>query len=139
MLQLLKPAVITALLAGLAGCTAPEQTCAPGVGSPVVIFSLYMGESIPGRGDLTDKEWQSFLDNTVTTDLPNGYTVVDASGAWMNPISRKTIKEPTKLLIVALPQVPASLAAVNRIRAEYQSKFHQQLVGMTVQQACAVF
>ena len=139
MLRLLKPAVVAALVAGLAACTAPEETCAPGVGSPMVIFSLYMGEAIPGRGDLTDKEWQSFLDNTVTANLPNGYTIFDASGAWMNPITSRTIKEPTKLLIVALPQAPASLAAVNRIRAVYQSKFHQQLVGMTVQQGCGVF
>ncbi len=29
--------------------------------------------------------------------------VIDAKGAWMNPVTHKTIKEPTKILLVALP------------------------------------
>ena len=88
---------------------------------------------------MTDQEWQAFLDETITANLPNGYTVLDGSGAWMNPITRKTIHEATKLLVVALPQIPDSLAAINRIRNAYQTRFHQQLVGMTIEQACATF
>jgi hypothetical protein len=103
------------------------------------VFTLFLGEAIPGRSDLTDDEWQAFLDDTVTANLPNGYTVFDAGGAWMNPMTGKTIRENTKVLVVALPDVPDSLAAVSRIRTEYQARFHQQLVGMTVQQACATF
>jgi hypothetical protein len=38
-----------------------------------------------------------------------------------------------------LPTAPDSLAAVNRIRTEYQVRFRQQLVGMTVEQACGSF
>jgi hypothetical protein len=75
----------------------------------------------------------------VTADLPNGYTILDATGAWMNPITRKTIKEATKVLIAALPATPDSLVAVNRIRRDYQIKFRQQLVGMTAEQACGTF
>ena len=40
---------------------------------------------------------------TVTANLPNGYTVFDANGAWMNPITHRTIREATKMLLVALP------------------------------------
>ena len=57
----------------------------------------------------------------------------------MNPITHKTIKEGTKVLLVALPDAPDSLAAVNRIRGNYQIKYHQQLVGMTVEHACGAF
>ena len=128
------------LIAGLAGCGAPSgRTCAPGYGAPTAVFTLYLGTAIPGRGDLTDKEWQSFLNDTVTANLPNGYTILDARGAWMNPITRRTIKEPTKILVVALPDVPESLAAANRIRTKYQLEFHQQLVGMITEQACSAF
>ena len=104
----------------------------PGYGPPVTVFTLFLRQSYPGRDDLTDKEWQHFSIPTVTANLPNGYTVFDASGAWMNPMTHKTIKEATKVLLVALPEDPDSLAAINRIRTEYQAKFHQQLVGMTV-------
>jgi hypothetical protein len=109
------------------------------MGPPVLVFNLFFGKSISGRRDLTDREWRQFLDDTVTANLPNGYTVVDAQGAWMNPVTHGTIKEGSKLLIVALPVGPESLAAVNRIRNEYQVRFRQQLVGTTVERACGSF
>jgi hypothetical protein len=132
--------VIACQIVGLGACAVPtRQLCAPGMGAPMTTFTLYLGKAISGRGDLTEKEWQSFLDDTVTADLPNGYTILDASGAWMNPITRKTINEASKVLIVALPETPDSLMAVNRIRRDYQIKFHQQLVGMTVERVCGAF
>jgi uncharacterized protein DUF3574 len=127
-------------IASVGGCTTrAAQSCAPGVGSPVAVFTVFLGRAIPERNGLTDKEWQSFLDDTVTANLPNGYTVFDADGGWMNPITRKTIREHTKVLLVALPEVPASLAAINRIRSAYQSQFRQQVVGMTVAPGCGTF
>ena len=124
----------------LSGCTDPAiPSCAPGLGAPMTVFSLFFGRAIPGRGDLTDKEWQAFLDTIVTANLPNGYTLFDATGAWMNPMTKRTIKESTKVLLVALPDAPVSLSAINRIRSEYQIEFHQQFVGMTVQHGCGAF
>jgi hypothetical protein len=132
--------VIVGQIVSLGACGVPNrQFCAPGMGAPMTAFTLYLGTAIAGRGDLTEKEWQSFLDDTVTADLPNGYTILDAGGAWMNPITRKTIKEKTKVLIAVLPETPDSLVAVNRIRHDYQIKFHQQLVGMTSEQVCGIF
>ena len=128
------------LVASLNGCAGPDiPSCAAGLGAPATIFSLYFGRAIPGRGDLTDEEWQSFLDKTITANLPNGYTVFDASGGWMNPNTHATIKESTKVLLVALPDGPDSLSAINRVRTAYQTEFHQQLVGMTAQRGCGAF
>jgi hypothetical protein len=131
---------VPCLIASLGGCGAsPPSSCAAGFGSPAEIFTLFLGRSVPGRGELTDWEWQAFLDNTVTANLPDGYTVWDASGGWMNPITHKTIRESTKVLLVALPEAPDSLMAIERIRTTYQHEFQQQLVGMTVEHACADF
>jgi len=129
-----------ALIASLGGCAAPAVPgCAPGFGKPVAVFTLFLGKAIPGREDLTDKEWQAFLASTVTADLPAGYTVFDANGGWMDPVGHKTISEGTKVLLVALPEGPENLAAINRIRTAYQARFKQQLVGMTVERACGTF
>jgi hypothetical protein len=127
-------------IAALTSC-APQnsQSCAPGFGPPVAVFTLFLGKAISGRDDLTDKEWQAFLDDIVTANLPNGYTAFDAEGGWMSPVTHKTIKEHTKVLLVALPEVPGSLAAIDRIRTAYQIQFHQQLVGMIVDHACGAF
>jgi hypothetical protein len=133
-------AIATVGMTALSGCGPQNsQSCAPGFGPPVVVFTLFLGKAISGRDDLTDKEWQAFLDDIVTANLPNGYTAFDAEGGWMSPMTHKTIKEHTKVLLVALPDVPRSLAAVDRIRTAYQLQFHQQLVGMTVAHACGAF
>ena len=121
-------------------CTAPARlACTPETGSQVSLFTLYLGKAIPGRPDLTDREWQLFLDQTVTPSLPDGYTVLDANGAWRDPRTHRTAGEATKVLIAALPDNPASLAAINRVRSSYQTQYHQQLVGMTVEPVCAAF
>jgi Protein of unknown function (DUF3574) len=128
------------IAASLAACVVPgTRSCTAGVESPMLVFNLFFGKSISGRSDLTEDEWQQFLDDTVTANLPDGHTVIDAKGAWMNPVTHRTIKEDSKLLIVALPAASDSLAAVNRVRTEYQVRFRQQLVGMTVEQACGSF
>ncbi len=105
----------------------------------MLVFDLFFGRAIPGRNDLTEKEWQDFRDDTITANLPNGYTVLDASGAWMNPITHKTISEASRVVVVALPELPGSLAAINRIKSGYQVRFDQQLVGMTIARACGSF
>jgi hypothetical protein len=128
------------LVAGLSECAGPDPpVCAPGAGKKMAVFTLYLGEAIRGRPDLTEPEWRSFLDRAVTPAVPDGYTVLDGSGAWRNRATGATAQEATKILVVALPDTPDSLAAVNRIRAAYQTEFRQILVGMTVEQACATF
>lgn len=137
MFRLIMALCMIASVGGCAARTHPE--CAPALGPSVAVFTLFLGRSIPGRDDLTEQEWQAFLDTTVTSNLPNGYTVFDANGGWMNPITHRSIKEPTKVIVAALPEVPASLVAINRIRTAYKIRFAQQLVAMTVAQACGVF
>lgn len=113
--------------------------CGGEYGPPMALFSLFFGRSIPARGDVTERQWAEFLDRVITANLPNGYTVHDATGAWMNPATQRTIREPTKVLIVALPDVPDSMMAISRIRNAYQVQFRQHRVGMTVRQACGSF
>jgi hypothetical protein len=128
------------IIAVLGGCAVQTGgSCAGGLGAPVEVFTLFLGKSVPGRGELTDNEWRTFLDTAVTANLPNGYTVLDGNGGWMNPVTHQTLKEGTKVLLVALPETPDSLAAVNRIRTAYQVQYQQQLVGMTVGYACGEF
>lgn len=139
----LTAATMVAIWLTMSGCAPSGGSiagrCGPTLGPPVLVFTLFFGKSIPGRGELTDKEWQAFLDKVITANLPNGYTVVDATGAWMNPITSKTIHEGTKMLVVALPDTPDSLAPIGRIRNAYQEQFRQQRVGMTISAGCGSF
>jgi hypothetical protein len=103
------------------------------------IVELYFGRSVEGRGPVTDSEWEQFRDEAITPNLPNGYTVLDGVGAWMNPKSRTTITETTKILIAATPDDDASSAAVQRVRSAYEQTFRQISVGMTTHVGCGSF
>jgi hypothetical protein len=121
----------------LSGCGTPR--CQNGAGDAMRIFDLYFGRSIAGRSEVTDREWKDFRDQVITPALPNGYTVLDGQGAWMNPRLRSTISETTKILVVALPDAPESLSTINRVRGLWQTRFHQYVVGMTIETGCGSF
>ncbi len=103
------------------------------------VFSLYFGRTIHGGGFVSDADWRGFRDDVLTAALPGGFTVLDAEGAWAAPDGRRTLAEPTKMLIVALPAVPSSWAAIAQVRQAYRTRFAQEAVGMTVQPGCASF
>ncbi len=105
----------------------------------MLAFEPFFGQSVTGRGAVTAAEWSGFVEDTVAKALPDGFTIFDARGAWFSPRAGRTIHEATKVILVALPDRPASLEAVNRVRAIYQARFNQQLVGMTVQPTCGTF
>ncbi|MGD0430222.1 MAG: DUF3574 domain-containing protein [Acetobacteraceae bacterium] len=121
----------------LSGCGATQ--CQPGAGQAMRIFNLYFGRSVAGRGEVTDAEWRDFRDHVVTPALPNGYTLLDGEGAWRNPRSNVTVSEVTKILVVAMPDTAESQSAINGIRSSWQHRFHQYVVGMTVQTGCGSF
>jgi Protein of unknown function (DUF3574) len=128
----------------LAACAAPQQavqpaSCPATQGTPMLVVELFFGRSIQGQAEVGDHAWDDFLDQVVTPNLPTGYTVFDATGAWLNPATSHTIHERTKVLLAALPDAAANAAAVARIRKAYEARFHQTLVGMTVAPACGLF
>ena len=129
----------SSILAPLILSACGAAPCGAGSGHAVQVYDLYFGRAVSGRAEVGDKEWRDFRDQVVTPALPNGYTVLDGQGAWMNPRSRTTISESTKILQVALPDAPESLTVINRVRAAWQKRFRQYVVGMTVHSACGAF
>ena len=125
--------------------------CVGGTGVPSRVFQLYFGRSIPRQAStditvsprhgpqVTEQDWIAFRDEVISANLPNGYTVMDAEGAWKEPGAMRTVTERTKVLVTVMPDQPDSIEAVNRVRAAYQARFHQRLVGLAVQPACASF
>lgn len=148
-------AVVAVLLLLPAGCASPEpgtaSRCDAGTGAPSQVFQLYFGQSIPPQAStditvsprhgphVTEADWIAFRDEVISANLPNGYTVMDAEGAWKQPGATHTVTERTKVLVAVMPDQPDSIKAVNRVRAAYQARFHQLLVGLIVQPACASF
>ena len=124
----------------LTGCAGMDPAgCIAGTGKPMQVYQLYFGRNIGTGASVSDADWKAFRETAVTPHLPDGYTVLDGDGAWAAPGGQRTVTDPTKVLIVAMPKGPDGLAAVTRIRLEYQHRFSQDLVGTIVQPGCALF
>jgi len=103
------------------------------------VFELFFGRGAGGTPDVTARAWEVFETEVISSILPNGYTLFDATGAWLNPVSQHPIRERTKVLLAALPDTANARTAISRIRTAYQVRFHQLAVGMIAMPACGSF
>jgi Protein of unknown function (DUF3574) len=110
------------------------QDC-PAPLKPSLRVEMYFGRSVQGGAPVSDRQWAEFVTQEMTPRLP-GLTVVDAQGAWKD---EKQMRERTKLVIVVLPDEPASREGIAAIASSYKSRFHQKSVGIVTQSACASF
>jgi hypothetical protein len=122
-----------------AACTEPPPSCTHVGGTPMLEYHLFFGRDIAGRPPLTDPEWADFAARVVTAQLPDGFTEFDAEGQWMNPVTHHISRDPTKVIIVAVPDTPATVAAIATVKDANRARFHQQSVGTTVAPVCAAF
>ena len=88
---------------------------------------LYLGMTRPGGADVTDAEFQSFLDEVVTPLFPDGYTVMPAEGRWREQ-SGVVRTESSRVLIILYRATPNEDRKIERIRDTYKSRFNQEAV-----------
>ena len=132
-------ATLTALLA--LSCSDGEQmTCPEGL-EPYVAFNFYFGLQTSGGEEVTDAEWQTFLAQEVTPRFPDGLTVFDAAGQWLDTDADRLYREGTKVLNILVPADSAESAkrALDEIADVYVEQFDQQVVFKTSAQSCAGF
>ncbi|KUL97437.1 hypothetical protein DK26_00210 [Bosea sp. WAO] len=126
-------------LAGLlASCaTLPPLACSPGQ-EAVLTAELLFGRKIGERLGVSEAAFRRFIDEEVTPRFPDGLTVLDASGQYRDADSR-LIREPSKLLLIALKDEPEGRARLAAIAQAYKTRFHQQSVGTILRPACVSF
>lgn len=121
----------------LAACAPQAPPCAP----PAVAatsFEAYFGRDKPG-GEVTDAEWQGFLNGVLNPRFPDGLTVVDAEGRWRDPGSGKILAERTKLVLIVAQDGPAARQALEAATADYRRRFDQHSVLRVERPVCATF
>lgn len=88
--------------------------------------TLYFGLSRP-NGSVSELEWQIFLRDEVTRRFPDGLTVWQAEGQWLNP--RGSIDhEQSKVLLLVHPDTAAARQSVQAVIQSYRKAFDQQSV-----------
>jgi hypothetical protein len=105
----------------------------------MLLFQMFFGRSVPNRGPVTSREWNAFLRQSVTPRFPDGFTVYDAYGQWLNPKRNAVIRESTKVIVIAAADTPEVRAKVAEVSENYRRLFHQQSVGIITTAGCGAF
>jgi Protein of unknown function (DUF3574) len=131
-------ALLLSLLAGQAAA-APEVACPLPGQKQMLVVQLFFGQSVKDRRPVSDKEWRSFLARAVTPRFPDGFTVYDGYGQWMNPQTQSIGREKTKVVVIATEDTPALRTRIEELSGIYRTRFHQHSVGLITSPGCAVF
>jgi hypothetical protein len=122
--------LLAALACRVAVADAPSATAAlQGDGSrPAaahwVRSELYFGTGpvdLPDPG-LAETRWRAFLDREVTPRFPDGFTVLDGYGQWLERGKREPERLRSKVLVILREDTAASRAALDEIRRAWKER-----------------
>ncbi|MGF1566686.1 MAG: DUF3574 domain-containing protein [Nodosilinea sp.] len=88
---------------------------------------LYFGRNIAGGGEVSEAEFQQFLDQEITPRFPDGLTVYDADGQFLDS-TNTLIQEPSKVVSLIFEDTAENEAAVDHIIQAYKQQFQQESV-----------
>ena len=124
--------VMTALAAPAAMALQQADDKPAGVqltGETWVRTELFFGTDKPGP-DVTDYQFNRFVNDTVTPRFPDGLTVLAGNGQWKDSETGQIVRERSKVVILLYPVDGAqnSSRKIEEIRDTYEKKFQQQSV-----------
>ena len=133
--------IASVLLPGLlsidVGEAAAADRCRPPL-EPWTQVELYFGRDLGGEAVVSDEAFRQFLAETVTPLFPDGLSVVEVAGQFRDS-KGAIVREPTKLLIILVPDAAAVAPDVETIVAAYKERFDQQSVLHAEQPVCVGF
>jgi hypothetical protein len=118
---------------------AQEPSCPLADEKPMLVTQLFFGLSIKGRGAVTRSEWTAFVRRNVAPRFPDGFTVYEAEGQWLDPASHAVVRENSKVMIIAAQDSAAVRAKIIEVSDLYRKTFQQQSVGIITRRECAAF
>jgi hypothetical protein len=139
------PRVLIALMAALVALADPrvsaaqELSCPLAKQKPMLVTQLFFGLSVKGRGPVTPQEWTVFVRRNVAPRFPDGFTVYEAQGQWLDPASHAVVRENSKVMIIAAEDTAEVRTKIGEVSDLYRTAFHQQSVGVITRRECAAF
>jgi predicted nuclease of predicted toxin-antitoxin system len=98
---------------------------------------LYFGRNIGTTGKVTNREFREFLNDVVTPKFPDGLTVYNAKGQFLDQFER-LIREPSKVVSLITEDTQANEEAISQIIAAYKHQFQQESVLQVVDEEIGV-
>lgn len=134
----MRAALIGFISLTLTSCTSVTKTPACN-GTTMTETRLYFGMSIPHGKPVTTTKFDAFVRTQVVPRFAEGFTLLNASGQWLDTETHQPLSESSKLLIRLHNADAGQEAAISDIIAAYKAQFHQQSVLRTDALVCAAF
>lgn len=106
---------------------------------PMVMVEFFFGLARENHGPVTDQEWQSFVEDTLTGDFPDGLTVYAGFGQWRDPATRRIGREPSKTVVAVASDDLDLPKKIEHVSSVYKRRFEQESVGIVTQRVCGAF
>lgn len=129
-------AVLLLLMTGLAACAGPPPPACGAPYRPVEEVLLFFGRDTPA-GEVSEAEWQAFLDEVLVPAFPDGATVLDGEGRWFDGAAGRTGAERTKLVLLLVSEPQGLEARIGQVAERYAARFRQQSVLVARRPLCA--
>ena len=127
-----------AALLAASSAGAQPLTC-HGAEKPREVAELFFGRRMGAQGFISEGAFRRFVAREITPRFPDGLTVLETRGQWRDPGGTRTIREPSNLVIIAMPGRPEDHDHLAQIAEAYKKKFRQQSVGIVVRPAYVSF
>lgn len=88
---------------------------------------LFFGRNIAGGGQVSEEEFQAFVNRVITPRFPAGLTIFDGDGQFKDS-TNKIIQEPSKLVTLFVEDTPQTKRSINEIVTAYLQQFQQESV-----------
>lgn len=122
----------------LSGCASLAPTTCPAGQDPGRTAQLFFGRKIGDRIGVSETDFARFVDEELTPRFPAGLTVLDAAGQWRGAAGT-VVREPSKVVILALPGPAGGEDRLDAVRAAYKRRFSQEAVMVITQPVCLGF
>lgn len=100
--------------------------------------TLYLGRGLEAAG-ISDEAWQDFVESDVTPRFPDGFSIIEARGAWRNRTLSRTTYENTTVLVILHPNTNEDRSKIREIADAYRTAFNQEAVLWARSSACVAF
>jgi hypothetical protein len=99
---------------------------------------LFFGRN-SAAGEISQQDFQHFLDDVVTPLFPDGLTVIDGQGQFRASANSAVENEKAKVLILLYRFDQQESDKIEEIRSRYKARFAQQSVLRVDEPVCASF
>jgi DNA/RNA-binding domain of Phe-tRNA-synthetase-like protein len=103
----------------------------------LIQVDLFFGRNIKGGGQVSEAEFQDFVDREITPRFPDGLTIFDAKGQFLDSTDT-LIEEPTKEVTLILEDTVDNERSLDEIIAAYLQQFQQESVLLSVNEDIGV-